>query len=164
MTAGDMQDTRKHTLSGLAEMLAFAARLANIAAPGLTVLLDGPVGAGKTELARATIQSLLAKEGRVEDVPSPTFTLVQTYETEAFEIWHADLYRLSNPDELIELGLEAAFQSAFCLVEWPDRMPSLHSAQRVLAINLAQGAKENERIATLIGAQSDLDALIKAAS
>lgn len=57
-----------------------------------------------------------------EDVPSPTFTLVQTYEADEVEIWHADLYRLSDPGEVLELGLDAAFESAICLIEWPDRL------------------------------------------
>lgn len=90
--------------------------------PGDTVLLEGPIGAGKSHLARAIIKHRLAQEHRVEDVPSPTFTLVQTYETARAEIWHADLYRLSDPDEVIELGFDTAFQTAICLIEWPDRL------------------------------------------
>lgn len=84
---------------------------------GDCLLLDGEIGAGKTHFARALIQSLVADE-----VPSPTFTLVQTYETPKFEIWHADLYRLSHPDEAIELGLIEAFETALCLVEWPGKL------------------------------------------
>ncbi|MFN3722467.1 MAG: tRNA (adenosine(37)-N6)-threonylcarbamoyltransferase complex ATPase subunit type 1 TsaE [Paracoccaceae bacterium] len=87
--------------------------------PGDTVLLTGPIGAGKSHLSRAIIRARL---GRMEDVPSPTFTLVQTYEDPAAEIWHADLYRLSHPDEVLELGLEDAFATAICLIEWPDRL------------------------------------------
>lgn len=90
--------------------------------PGHVLLLEGPVGAGKTHFARALIQSLLAV---AEDVPSPTFTLVQTYEGRRAEIWHADLYRLTAPDEVVELGLEEAFDTAICLVEWPDRLGDL---------------------------------------
>lgn len=89
---------------------------------GDTVLLHGPIGAGKTHFARALIQSCLAEP---EDVPSPTFTLVQTYETPYVEIWHADLYRISDPDDVVELGLTDAFENQICLVEWPDRLGPL---------------------------------------
>lgn len=90
---------------------------------GDTLLLSGPVGAGKSHLARALIKARL---GADTEVPSPTFTLVQTYDDpDGAEIWHADLYRLSHPDEVFELGLEAAFSSALCLVEWPDRLGSI---------------------------------------
>jgi len=107
---------------------ALARRLAPRLRAGDVLLLQGPIGAGKTHFARALIQSLLAAEGRTEDVPSPTFTLVQTYATDALEIWHADLYRLTSPAEAEELGLEEAFAEALCLIEWPDRLGSLAPA------------------------------------
>lgn len=103
-----------------AETGALAARLAGAARPGDILLLSGDLGAGKTAFARAFIQTLLAKDGRMEDVPSPTYTLVQTYVTEAAEIWHADLYRLGDPSELVELGLLDAGPEALLLVEWPE--------------------------------------------
>ena len=84
---------------------------------GDVVLLEGEIGAGKSFFARSLIQSV---QQVVEDVPSPTFTLVQTYSTKLGEIWHADLYRLSAVDEVIELGLVDAFENAICLVEWPE--------------------------------------------
>jgi tRNA threonylcarbamoyladenosine biosynthesis protein TsaE len=104
---------------------ALAKALASIAKPGMCVLLQGPVGAGKSFFSRSAIQTLMAQHGGVEDVPSPTFTLVQTYELGPLEVWHADLYRLTSPDELIELGLEDAFDTALCLIEWPDRLGDL---------------------------------------
>lgn len=89
---------------------------------GDSVLLSGPIGAGKTHFARAIIQTRLAAENRHEDVPSPTFTLVQVYDAGETEIWHADLYRLTSADEVVELGLDEAFEGAITIVEWPDRL------------------------------------------
>jgi tRNA threonylcarbamoyl adenosine modification protein YjeE len=92
--------------------------LAQLLGAGDCVLLEGNIGAGKSHLARALIRALRDPD---EEVPSPTFTLVQTYPG-APDIWHADLYRLTHPDEVHELGLEAAFDDAICLIEWPDRL------------------------------------------
>ena len=89
---------------------------------GDVVLLEGPIGAGKSHFARVLIQALLNDAGLHEDIPSPTFTLVQTYQAGELEIWHSDLYRLSLVDEVDELGLLEAFDTALCLVEWPDRL------------------------------------------
>lgn len=101
---------------------ALAARFAPRLSPGDILLLSGQIGAGKTHFARALIR---ARIGADTEVPSPTFTLVQTYEDPDGDIWHADLYRLGHPDEVIELGLEAAFHEAICLIEWPDRLGNL---------------------------------------
>ena len=90
---------------------------------GDTVLLSGDIGTGKTHLARAIIQAMAATRGLpLIDVPSPTFTLVQTYAFTDIEVWHADLYRLSDPGELFELGLDDALEDAIVLIEWPDRL------------------------------------------
>lgn len=104
------------------ETAALAVRLGAVLAPGDVVLLDGAIGGGKTHFARALIQSVMTVP---EDVPSPTFTLVQVYDTHLGEVWHSDLYRLSNIDEIEELGLTDAFDDAVCLIEWPDRLGPL---------------------------------------
>lgn len=124
--------------------------------PGDCLLLEGPIGSGKTHLARALIQALLAAEGRFEDVPSPTFTLVQVYDTARSEIWHADLYRLSHPQEVIELGLDEAFETAICLIEWPDRLGPLTPPG---ALHLRYEAEGEGRRLTLTGPSPRLEAL-----
>lgn len=101
---------------------ALARQLAPRLRPGDTLLLSGGVGAGKTHFARCLIQSLLAEP---EDVPSPTYTLVQVYHGSTGEIWHVDLYRLNGPRDIEELGLLEAMSQAICLIEWPDRLGAL---------------------------------------
>ncbi|QDL91777.1 tRNA (adenosine(37)-N6)-threonylcarbamoyltransferase complex ATPase subunit type 1 TsaE [Paroceanicella profunda] len=130
---------------------ALGAALAARLAPGDTLLLGGTLGAGKSSLARAIIRSRLAAEGRVEDIPSPTFTLVQVYETEAAALWHCDLYRLGHADELIELGLDEAFDSAICLIEWPERLGNLRPA-RHLAVALSDEGEGRRARLTAAGA------------
>ena len=102
-------------------MLSLGAKLAAQLCAGQTVALTGGLGAGKTTLARGMIQSLL---GEI-DVPSPTYTLIQTYECRDFELWHCDMYRLERPEDGYELGLEDAFEDAVCLIEWPDKLGAL---------------------------------------
>lgn len=104
---------------------AFAHALAEKLRPGQPLLLSGPVGAGKSFVARAIIQHLMASNGRIEDIPSPTFTLVQVYDLPVGDVWHCDLYRLSDPQEIIELGLDEAMETEICLIEWPERMGEL---------------------------------------
>lgn len=117
---------------------------------GDCILLEGPIGAGKSHFARSFIQTRL---GRAEDVPSPTFTLVQTYQAD-LEIWHADLYRLSHPDEVLELGLETAFDSAICLIEWPDRLGKWAPRS---AIRLAfSDAGTGRKVVVQLGLRADL--------
>lgn len=117
-----MQQTLAITLSTEDQTTALARAIAVRVSPGDTLLLEGPVGAGKTHFARAFIKALLHQD---EDVPSPTFTLVQTYETRAGALWHADLYRLTSDYEVEELGLLDAMTDAVCLIEWPDRLGQL---------------------------------------
>ncbi|QUJ76163.1 tRNA (adenosine(37)-N6)-threonylcarbamoyltransferase complex ATPase subunit type 1 TsaE [Sulfitobacter albidus] len=137
--------TQKHHFSSPDETAAFARRIGARLTAGDTLLLTGDVGAGKTHFARSLIQSLLETP---EDVPSPTFTLVQTYDSPVAEIWHADLYRLSDPSEIEELGLRDAFDTAICLVEWPDRLGDLRPAN-ALDITLSPGDGETDRHMTI---------------
>ena len=124
---------------------ALATLMAKSLGAGDILLLAGDIGAGKTHFARALIQSLLEEP---EDVPSPTFTLVQTYETSTFDIWHADLYRLSEPDEIVELGLLDAFEDALCLIEWPDRLAEL-TPENALGLSFELGSSEEVRELTV---------------
>lgn len=108
-------------LADAAATAAFGARLAAIVAPGDAITLSGPLGAGKTSIARA----LLAALGLAGEAPSPSFAIVQPYappET-ALPVLHVDLYRIGHPDELAELGLDEDRGEAVLLVEWPERAP-----------------------------------------
>ncbi|MFN9925528.1 MAG: tRNA (adenosine(37)-N6)-threonylcarbamoyltransferase complex ATPase subunit type 1 TsaE [Phenylobacterium sp.] len=86
---------------------------------GEAVCLRGPLGAGKSTLARALIRALTTPD---EEVPSPTFTLVQTYGGAAFSLAHFDLYRLTDADEAYELGLDEALDEGAAIIEWPERL------------------------------------------
>ncbi|OSP55358.1 tRNA (adenosine(37)-N6)-threonylcarbamoyltransferase complex ATPase subunit type 1 TsaE [Pseudoruegeria sp. SK021] len=128
------------------------ASLARTLAPHLragdTLALHGAIGAGKSTFARALIRCRLNAVGLDEDIPSPTFTLVQTYQADDLEIWHSDLYRLTHPDEAFELGLDDAFATALCLIEWPDRLgPDLPA--EALHLSFENGASDDARHLTL---------------
>jgi len=124
-----------------------AAALAPLLRPGDVLALRGELGTGKTTLARALIRALTDSD---EDVPSPTFTLVQTYAAPAFEVWHFDLYRLEKPEDAFELGIEDAMAEAVTLIEWPERLGSWLPARR-LDIRLAYGDGETARTAVISG-------------
>lgn len=128
-------------------------RLAAALAPGLrggdALLLSGPVGAGKSMVARALIAALAARAGLpAPEVPSPSFTLVQSYDLGALEVWHIDLYRLGEGSELTELGLDEGLASALCLVEWPERLGALTPAD-ALWLDLDPAPEPEARTATL---------------
>jgi len=117
--------------------------------PSDVVGLVGGLGAGKSHFARSLILSRLNEAGRDEEVPSPSFTLVQTYEAGGVDIWHADLYRLGSMDEIGELGLEDAFGRAICIVEWADRLGSA-APSRMLTLTLDfDGDDDARRVATI---------------
>lgn len=100
----------------------FAGKIASNAKEGDIYCLHGNLGAGKTSFSRAFIQSLTSD---TTEVPSPTFTLVQTYDTQNFSIWHFDLYRLEEPEEVYELGWEEALSDNVLLIEWPEKAETL---------------------------------------
>jgi tRNA threonylcarbamoyl adenosine modification protein YjeE len=131
------------TLPDLAATATLGAAIAGQLARGDAVLLRGDLGSGKTTLARAVLAAL----GVDENVPSPTFTLVQAYDTPRFMVSHYDLYRLKRAEEMDELGLEEALEDGAALIEWPER-----AADRLPADALSvQLQADTERRATLEG-------------
>ncbi len=114
------------TVSDPLDMAAFAEVLAPFAGRGDVLALRGPLGAGKTVFARAFIAARARAAGlpdrAIGEVPSPTFTLVQTYDLPDTPIWHFDLFRLERPEDALELGIEEAFALAISLIEWPEKL------------------------------------------
>ncbi len=116
-----MEKVKKIKLSCEEDTVNLGKKLAKIAKERDVFALYGTLGMGKSVLARAFIQALTD----AKDVPSPTFTLMQLYETADFDIYHFDLYRLKNPEEIYEIGVEEAMYTGVSLIEWPDKMSSL---------------------------------------
>ncbi len=109
------------------------------------VALHGDLGAGKTELARAVIRAAAGDAELI--VPSPTFTLVEVYETPRGSIWHFDLYRIETPEQVWELGFEEALADGISLVEWPERMaPLLPTGRLHLALEIVAGDARRARL------------------
>lgn len=141
--------SRSLTLRSEDDTAALAAALAPVLRAGDVVLLNGQIGAGKTSFARALIRSL---SNEAEEVPSPTFTIVQAYQAPEFEIWHCDLYRLNSYEDTLELGLEEAFDTALCLIEWPDRLAG-HEPEGALTLSFSADGELGER--TLVISSQD---------
>ena len=135
------------SLSDEAATATLAARIAMLAKPGDVIALRGDLGAGKTVFARAFIRAWTRID---EEVPSPTFTLVQIYNTVAAAIWHFDLYRLTSAEEVWELGIEDAFASGISLIEWPERLGTLLPPNR-LDVALEFGDQPAARHAVIAG-------------
>jgi tRNA threonylcarbamoyladenosine biosynthesis protein TsaE len=141
------------------DTVALGGALAKLARPGDILALHGPLGAGKTTLARGFIST---RTEITEDVVSPTFTLVQVYNADDDDvgapIWHFDLYRLKEADEVLELGWEEALSGGISIVEWPDRLGAFLPAGRLDVVlsggdgrraRLYGGATWKDRIAVM---------------
>ncbi len=143
------------TLAGPEATERLAQAMAGHLRAGDAILLEGPVGAGKTHFARALIRALQRHAGaEPEDVPSPSFTLVQTYRAGDLEIWHADLYRLGDAGELTELGLDEAFEAALVLVEWPEKLGDLAPVDALrFVLSIPAAAPDTRHVAAHGGAR-----------
>ena len=143
-----MSSTVTIELADQAATEALARRLAALAERGEQLALEGDLGVGKTVFARAFIRALC---GDGTEVPSPTFTLVQTYDAaDGRALYHFDLYRLRDPEEALELDIDDAFADGVCLIEWPDRLGYL-LPRGVLRVALSYGEEERQRLCLLSG-------------
>lgn len=141
------------TLPGPEATEALAAGLAEVVGAGDVVALWGDLGVGKTAFARGLIH---AAGDADEDVPSPTFTLVQIYDADAAPIWHFDLYRLTGPEDIWELGFDDALEEAVSLIEWPERLGRQLPLRRLdVELTFAPAHGATARQARLIGRGPD---------
>jgi tRNA threonylcarbamoyladenosine biosynthesis protein TsaE len=144
-----MTRSRDLSLTDLAATSMLGHRLAAVLQASDVVCLAGDLGAGKTTLARQIIADLCG----IDDAPSPTYTIVQVYETAgALPLWHVDLYRIEDSGELDELGLEDAFDEAITLIEWPDRLGHALPAERLeISIAMSGAGVDTVRSARMTG-------------
>lgn len=124
---------------GESDTIRLAKKIADIAKRQDIFALYGTLGMGKSVFSRAFIQHLTG----AQDVPSPTFTLLQVYEAKDFDIYHYDMYRIKSPEEVFELGIEDAFYQGVSLIEWPEKMEKYLPA-RAIRIKM-QSIDENTR-------------------
>lgn len=136
------------TLHSEKETQSLAAFLANQARVGDVIYLKGTLGMGKSTFARAFIRHLAEKPNL--QVPSPTFTLVQSYTDLSLPVWHFDLYRLESPEEVEELGLEEALSTSVSLIEWPERLGRM-AFSNTLSLTLDVGKTSDAREVLLSG-------------
>jgi len=155
MLSPDLSRRFRLRLGDEAATARLGARLAGGLGPGDAVLLQGTLGAGKSALARAVIAALL--DDPRADIPSPSYTLVNVYETIAGPVWHADLYRLSgDAGEIAELGLDEAMAGGadgpLVLVEWPERLGAAFPARRLeLRLTIPGTGEGRDLEARLVG-------------
>lgn len=141
-----MADTIEFKMTSLCDTQALAEEISSILQAGDTLALEGDLGAGKSAFARALIRAY--RSDPTTEVPSPTFTIVQSYEAHGKpDIWHADLYRLSDPEELYELGLEEVRDDCVVVVEWPDRLDKAWREEALtLKFEILPGADDMEEL------------------
>jgi tRNA threonylcarbamoyladenosine biosynthesis protein TsaE len=128
------------------QMLVLAKQLARLLRAGDCLTFQGDLGAGKTTFIRAMIHALCGSE----TVPSPTFTLVQTYDSSVGSLWHFDLYRLKHAQELYELGIEEALSGGILFIEWPERAKGLLPSTQ-LQLHLESAQEHSKRKLTISG-------------
>ncbi len=128
-----------------------AAALSQITEKGDVWALFGTLGMGKSVFARAFIKALTG----AAEVPSPTFTLVQTYSAPDFDIFHYDLYRLKSPEEIWELNIEEAMYNNVCLIEWPEKMGA-YLPRNVFRINIKQDKNNGRLVEIIVGAEDKI--------
>lgn len=135
------------------ETIEIARQFASKLASGDIVLLRGDLGMGKSVFARETVRNLC--NSHMLEVPSPTFTLLQTYDGVDFPIWHFDLYRLEHPDEIYEIGWEEALSEGVLLVEWPERLGYLEPPEAI-NVKFSQGEDgPSSRIIEITGGKEE---------
>ena len=138
-----MKETVK--LRNTEDTMLLGKRIAGCLQPGAVLALTGPLGAGKTTLAQAVARGLCVEER----MSSPTFTIVQEYESGRLPVFHFDVYRVSDPDELFEIGFEEYLHAqGVCLIEWADLIEDIMPDNTVW-ISLDYGEEEDERICTI---------------
>ena len=134
----------------------YANEFARYVGSGDTVILTGPIGAGKSVFARSLIYSICGPDNLHDGIPSPTYNLVQTYQNGNLEIWHADLYRIDSCWEVLELGLVDAFETGLCIVEWGERLEHLAPAN-ALYLELSNPTESDQfRFLKMTTTNSDL--------
>jgi len=135
-----------------ADTARIAGIVARAALPGDVIALSGDLGSGKTAFARGFIRALTAP---AEEVPSPTFTFVQTYSADGRTIYHFDFYRIDDPEEAWEIGIEEAFAGGITLIEWPERLGRILPADHLeIRLEAPSGAAATERRITFAAGPS----------